>query len=594
MLVGVGASVTGDTPILIRDNGEVKLLPIGEFVERFYQNSEEGRVIQVTNIETLGFKKKKTKFWGTQNNSAKSVFGGSLWQKVFGVYRHKVDEIYTIFYLDGKMETTGDHSVFVRTHGWIEPKEVSELKAGDILVSLPMNVRRWDYQERKTIHEIKAHEFNQDILPKYLPLWDSHEELKQKYDYALSMMGTTSQGDIAQVIGVSQATVGNWQRGVHVPQLLSRKLVKMELPDKVEVTKELMKLFGYYTAEGRGTNNLEFTFGADEKEVYIYMDCINLMTEIFGISPSKAYPTEDNSFKIVYYCHQLGRFFERYCGNGAHNKHLPSFIWDLPKEFFLSYLMGYSLGDGYTTKTGKLSVSSVSYQLIRELAWLCSMHGIKVGIKVEEQKAGRVIKSNHKPLPGGKYWTLIIGKTSNPFNQNIVRPFQIKRAIVKRIVKRPYEGYVYDLCGAENEAFFGGEKPILLHNSRVRDLFNTAKKSSPAIIFIDEIDAIGRMRSVGVMGGHDEREQTLNQILVEMDGFTQNENVVVVAATNRGDLLDPALLRPGRFDRRVVLDLPDMEGRKAILKIHINGKPIAKDADWDKVSKRTVGFSGAD
>ncbi|MBI4067042.1 ATP-dependent zinc metalloprotease FtsH [Candidatus Gottesmanbacteria bacterium] len=130
--------------------------------------------------------------------------------------------------------------------------------------------------------------------------------------------------------------------------------------------------------------------------------------------------------------------------------------------------------------------------------------------------------------------------------------------------------------------------------SRVRDLFNTAKKNSPSIIFIDEIDAIGRVRSVGVMGGHDEREQTLNQILVEMDGFTQNENVIVIAATNRGDLLDPALLRPGRFDRRVVLDLPDMEGRKDILKIHAKGKPIESKIDWDKVAKRTVGFSGAD
>ena len=130
--------------------------------------------------------------------------------------------------------------------------------------------------------------------------------------------------------------------------------------------------------------------------------------------------------------------------------------------------------------------------------------------------------------------------------------------------------------------------------SRVRDLFNTAKKSSPAIIFIDEIDAIGRVRSVGVMGGHDEREQTLNQILVEMDGFEPNTAVLVIAATNRGDLLDPALLRPGRFDRRVVLDLPDMEGRKAILKIHAKGKPMVDNIDWDKVAKRTVGFSGAD
>lgn len=130
--------------------------------------------------------------------------------------------------------------------------------------------------------------------------------------------------------------------------------------------------------------------------------------------------------------------------------------------------------------------------------------------------------------------------------------------------------------------------------ARVRDLFATAKKSAPAIIFIDEIDAIGRMRSVGVMGGHDEREQTLNQILVEMDGFEPNTAVMVVAATNRGDLLDPALTRPGRFDRRVVLDLPDMAGRKAILGIHAKGKPLATAVDWDKVAKRTVGFSGAD
>src|SRR5579872_6795626 len=130
--------------------------------------------------------------------------------------------------------------------------------------------------------------------------------------------------------------------------------------------------------------------------------------------------------------------------------------------------------------------------------------------------------------------------------------------------------------------------------SRVRDLFSTAKKAQPAIIFIDEIDAIGRQRGVGFMGGHDEREQTLNQILVEMDGFAPTEQLVVIAATNRPDVLDPALVRPGRFDRRVVLDLPDIEGRKAILKIHANGKPFAEDVDWEKAAKRTVGFSGAD
>ncbi|HYM65045.1 MAG TPA: ATP-dependent zinc metalloprotease FtsH [Candidatus Sulfotelmatobacter sp.] len=130
--------------------------------------------------------------------------------------------------------------------------------------------------------------------------------------------------------------------------------------------------------------------------------------------------------------------------------------------------------------------------------------------------------------------------------------------------------------------------------SRVRDLFNNAKKAQPAIIFIDEVDAIGRQRGAGFMGGHDEREQTLNQILVEMDGFTPNEQLVVMAATNRPDVLDPALIRPGRFDRRVVLEFPDVKGREAILSIHAKGKPFEKNVDWVKIAKRTVGFSGAD
>jgi len=130
--------------------------------------------------------------------------------------------------------------------------------------------------------------------------------------------------------------------------------------------------------------------------------------------------------------------------------------------------------------------------------------------------------------------------------------------------------------------------------SRVRDLFETAKKAAPSIIFIDEIDAIGRTRSYGTMGGHDERDQTLNQILVEMDGFTTNDNVIVMAATNRPDVLDAALVRPGRFDRRVSLDMPDIEGRLAILAIHAVGKPFVPELDWGKVARRTVGFSGAD
>ena len=147
----------------------------------------------------------------------------------------------------------------------------------------------------------------------------------------------------------------------------------------------------------------------------------------------------------------------------------------------------------------------------------------------------------------------------------------------------------FSISGSEFVEMFVG-----VGASRVRDLFDQAKRNTPCIIFIDEIDAVGRHRGAGLGGGHDEREQTLNQILVEMDGFDTNTNVIILAATNRPDILDPALLRPGRFDRRIILDLPDINGRKAILKIHTKGKPLDKSVDLEVLAKQTAGFSGAD
>ena len=147
----------------------------------------------------------------------------------------------------------------------------------------------------------------------------------------------------------------------------------------------------------------------------------------------------------------------------------------------------------------------------------------------------------------------------------------------------------FHISGSEFVEMFVG-----VGSSRVRDLFQTAKKAAPCIVFIDEIDAIGRERGAGIGGGHDEREQTLNQILVEMDGFDRDTKVIIMAATNRPDILDPALLRPGRFDRRVILDLPDISEREEILKIHSHGKILARDVNLRKVAERTPGFSGAD
>jgi cell division protease FtsH len=163
------------------------------------------------------------------------------------------------------------------------------------------------------------------------------------------------------------------------------------------------------------------------------------------------------------------------------------------------------------------------------------------------------------------------------------------KTLISKAVAGEADVPFFNISGSEFVEMFVG-----VGASRVRDLFKQAKKNAPAIVFIDEIDAVGRHRGAGLGGGHDEREQTLNQILVEMDGFDTNTNVIVIAATNRPDVLDPALLRPGRFDRRVVMDLPDIEERLEILKIHSKGKPVSKKVTLRVIAQRTPGFSGAD
>jgi cell division protease FtsH len=163
------------------------------------------------------------------------------------------------------------------------------------------------------------------------------------------------------------------------------------------------------------------------------------------------------------------------------------------------------------------------------------------------------------------------------------------KTLMARAVAGEAEVPFYHISGSEFVEMFVG-----VGASRVRDLFARAKKSAPCIIFIDEIDAVGRRRGAGLGGSHDEREQTLNQILVEMDGFEGETNVIVIAATNRPDVLDPALLRPGRFDRQVVLEIPDLKEREAILKVHCTKKPLMADVDLKKIAERTSGFSGAD
>ena len=171
----------------------------------------------------------------------------------------------------------------------------------------------------------------------------------------------------------------------------------------------------------------------------------------------------------------------------------------------------------------------------------------------------------------------------------LVGPPGTGKTLISRAVAGQAAVPFFSISGSEFVEMFVG-----VGASRVRDLFSKARLSAPAIVFIDEIDAVGRHRGAGIGGGNDEREQTLNQILVEMDGFDERTNVIVIAATNRPDVLDPALLRPGRFDRRVVLDLPDVRGREAILRVHMKGKPVLPDVDTQTLARQTHGFSGAD
>jgi len=171
----------------------------------------------------------------------------------------------------------------------------------------------------------------------------------------------------------------------------------------------------------------------------------------------------------------------------------------------------------------------------------------------------------------------------------MVGPPGTGKTLMARAVAGEAGAPFFSISGSEFVEMFVG-----VGASRVRDLFERAKAEAPAIIFIDEIDAVGRQRGAGLGGGHDEREQTLNQILVEMDGFENDTNVIIIAATNRPDILDPALLRPGRFDRKVVMDNPDVKGREEILGVHTRGKPLSKDVDIEAIAKITAGFSGAD
>jgi len=518
----LAASVTGGTPVLIKKDREYKLLPISQVIDPYYQKWEEAVEKPAPGLQVLGFEKKQGGR-GTKNNL---YFEKSSFKNVRGVFRHKVKNIYEIEYLGGKIKATGNHSVFIRTPQGLKTKAVSELKPGEILINLPYKINK-----NNPLREIRAHKFNPEFnleISVWQPNFEKFEFIKYAYEYTFAHTNEISQTQLGKALGFSQRTIGKWQQGIYGPRELSRNYYQHKniLPQKVRVTPDLMRLFGYYTAEGYARKEVDFCFNKNEKEKI--EDVKMLMKSIFNLEPQKIRTTGFNATNITYGCTPLANFFSYYCGKGAKNKHVPYFLFEAPLEYFREYFKGYFYGDGYLDKQGRGEVTSISKQLILELNWLFRMHGFKSYIHSFTAKAGRTI-NNGKPLREVVVWRLGFGKSQNPLSENDSRiKGPVDRPIIKNIKRIPFNDYVYDFCGCENEAFFGGEEPILLHN------------------------------------------------------------------TNRPDILDPALLRPDRFDRKVVLDLPDVNGREEVLKIHCQNKPLAKNVNLREISERTPGFSGAD
>jgi ATP-dependent Zn protease len=523
-VVVLAASVTGETPILVKNDAtnKVELVPIGEFVDRYYKHSnQEGEISLPNNIKVLGFIRKHRK----KRKSKNLYFQQAAFVPVKSVFRHRVNEIYEISYLGGKVRATGNHSVFVRTARGLEAKAVAELKPGDILVDLPYKVNRTN----KKLRQLRSAAFPIKFKwQKTLKVYTEPDEHAVKiYQYAMAHQGIYSQDLIAQKVGFSQTAISKWHRGlVSGPRILSRLYFKHQLPEKVRLTPKLMRLLGYYTAEGYARKEVDFCLAQKEKN--FRNDVKNLIKTIFGLEPDLERNITPNAVNIIYACKPLADFFIRHCGKGARNKHIPSFLFEAPKKYFLAYLEGLARGDGHMDKKGRLEITSVSRRLITELNWLARMHGIKSYMHSFQIPEGRRIAGG-KPLKATTAYRFGIGKSFNPFYQGrLKKPYASKRAFVTKVKPVAYKGYVYDLCGCENEAFFGGESPILLHNS------------------------------------------------------------------NRPDVLDPALLRPGRFDRKVVADLPDIKARQAILALHAKNKPFAKTISLKEIAERTPGFSGAD
>ncbi|KAJ2774525.1 hypothetical protein IWQ57_000782, partial [Coemansia nantahalensis] len=503
--VGVGASVTGDTPVLVRDQDGTRMAEIGAYIDQYYAGADEGFVVPVSGVQTLGYS------GGPKADSC-------AWTTVRQVYRHKVDTVYEIQYLGDTVRTTGDHSVFIRSGDEIKAVQARDLCVGDVLVDMPAGRGSSSSSSSSARH-----------VPSSLCLWtpESSEQVR----------------DACRAHGIVE---------------------------DVPVTPALAWLLGVYSVRGAASQDrLCLRFAETEGE--LAQKTADAMSSVFGVPSSSADPSGAGAtgWELSYPA-PLAQFFERLCGGSV--RRVPELLWTAPARLYRSYLDGCVLG-GASKPAADVVLESPDRGLLRELAWLASIHRFRATLRTQ------------KDAPDNASWVLEIQSAQGGTGS------QRGGAAIESIRRVPFSGHVYDFCGCDHEAFFGGNNAVLLHNSKVRSLFSAARKKSPSIVFIDEIDTIGSKRSTR---DHSYMKQTLNQLLVDLDGFSQTEGVVFMAATNFPEVLDPALTRPGRFDRIVQVPLPDVRGRAAILKKHAEKITLAGDVDLNVVARGTPGFSGAE
>ncbi|NEG69546.1 ATP-dependent zinc metalloprotease FtsH [Bifidobacterium choloepi] len=342
-------------------------------------------------------------------------------------------------------------------------------------------------------------------------------------------------------------------------EILENNASNVEYATIVDNTQQVeLTLKSDYTAKDSNGNSKNY--GTDVQFYYAYAQSATVVKDIESANPANGWTTTMKSTSMWSY---------------LLTSILPFIIFFVLIWFLMSRMgnAGGMLGMGGKKNSGKLNDGQIPHTKFADVA------GEDAAVQeVEEIKDFLKDPSKYKAL-GARI----------PRGVLLYGPPGTGKTLLARAIAGEAGVPFYSMAGSDFVEMFVG-----LGASRVRDLFDEAKKNAPAIIFIDEIDAVGRKRGSGMGGGHDEREQTLNQLLVEMDGFNNDTNLIIIAATNRPDVLDPALLRPGRFDRQVAVEAPDLEGREAILKVHAKGKPFVPDIDLRSIAVRTPGFTGAD